>query len=222
MPLHDWTRVHTGTFHDFHLSWCCRLAEALNGGVLPESHYALTEARECPEGDPKLLNVGGDDDEAYRRLRRTIVVHESASRQVKALIEILSPGNKDGEHHVQQFATRAATDLHQGRHVLVVDLHPPGIANSSIHGAIWTVLSGDAFSLVDDKLLSAVEYLPGRDAKAYVWPLAVGDALPDMPLCLAEGRQVSVPLEQTYMSAYEKLPKIVKDIVEGRAPQERQ
>src|SRR5258705_13261710 len=42
MPLHDWSRVHPGTFHDCHLSWCCRLAEALNGGFLSENCYALT------------------------------------------------------------------------------------------------------------------------------------------------------------------------------------
>jgi hypothetical protein len=223
MPLHDWTRVHPGTFHDFHLSWCCRLAEALNGGLLPDGHYALTEARECPEGNPKLLDVGGDDDEAYRMLRRSIVVHEGASRQVKALIEILSPGNKDGEHHVQQFAVRATADLQQDRHLLIVDVHPAGIANSnSIHGAIWTLLAGEDCRLPNDKPLTAVAYSMADDCiQAWVEPLAVADPLPDMPLFLAKGKYVAAPLEKTYMAAYEKLPKIVKDIIEGRAPPER-
>src|SRR5438477_9298742 len=43
MPLHDWSRVDAGTFHDFHNSWIVHLKETLNGGLLPEGFYALSE-----------------------------------------------------------------------------------------------------------------------------------------------------------------------------------
>lgn len=43
MPVHDWTRVNTGTFHDFHNSWIIHLKEALNAGVLPDGYYAMSE-----------------------------------------------------------------------------------------------------------------------------------------------------------------------------------
>lgn len=43
MPVHDWTRVHAGTFHAFHTAWVTHLSEALNGGVLPSGYYALPE-----------------------------------------------------------------------------------------------------------------------------------------------------------------------------------
>jgi hypothetical protein len=36
MPIHDWTRVDAGTFHDFHQAWITHLKETLNDGVL---HY---------------------------------------------------------------------------------------------------------------------------------------------------------------------------------------
>jgi hypothetical protein len=45
MPVHDWTRVTAGTFHDFHNAWITELRNALNGGVLPEGYYALGEQR---------------------------------------------------------------------------------------------------------------------------------------------------------------------------------
>src|SRR5262245_52382182 len=43
MPLHDWSQVDGGTFHDFHNSWLVHLKEVLNGGLLPQGYYALSE-----------------------------------------------------------------------------------------------------------------------------------------------------------------------------------
>ncbi len=43
MPVHDWTRVSAGTFHDFHTSWIAELKKALNGGLLPRDYYAQAE-----------------------------------------------------------------------------------------------------------------------------------------------------------------------------------
>src|SRR5205807_44997 len=43
MPVHDWTRVEAGIFHDFHTAWVAELRTALNEGVLPEGYYALAE-----------------------------------------------------------------------------------------------------------------------------------------------------------------------------------
>ena len=36
MPVHDWTRVDAGVFHDFHNVWIAFLRNALNSGVLPK------------------------------------------------------------------------------------------------------------------------------------------------------------------------------------------
>ena len=44
MPVHDWTRVAAGMFHDFHNAWITELRNALNGGLLPPDYYALVEA----------------------------------------------------------------------------------------------------------------------------------------------------------------------------------
>src|ERR1700682_1039269 len=43
MPMHDWTRVNAGIFHDFHHEWISTLKRALNSGVLPPDFYALAE-----------------------------------------------------------------------------------------------------------------------------------------------------------------------------------
>ena len=43
MPIHDWTLVDDGLFHDFHQSWTVALRNALNSGVLPADYFALVE-----------------------------------------------------------------------------------------------------------------------------------------------------------------------------------
>lgn len=43
MPVHDWSRLHPGEYHCFHLAWTAELHKALNGDLLPEGYYALSE-----------------------------------------------------------------------------------------------------------------------------------------------------------------------------------
>jgi hypothetical protein len=43
MPVHDWTRVNAGIFHDFHHEWISSIKHALNSGLLPPDYYALAE-----------------------------------------------------------------------------------------------------------------------------------------------------------------------------------
>src|SRR5690606_1979521 len=40
MPMHDWTRVAAGIYHDFHHEWISAIKQALNA-VLPGTYYAL-------------------------------------------------------------------------------------------------------------------------------------------------------------------------------------
>ena len=43
MPIHDWSRVFDGAFHDFHHVWIGELRNALNSGILPPDYYAMAE-----------------------------------------------------------------------------------------------------------------------------------------------------------------------------------
>lgn len=43
MPVHDWTIVDDGTFHDFHTAWIGEIRTALNADLLPKGYYALAE-----------------------------------------------------------------------------------------------------------------------------------------------------------------------------------
>jgi hypothetical protein len=54
MPIHDWTRVPAGTWHDFHLAWLAEIRNALNGGILPADYYAQAERIAGPFGSDVL------------------------------------------------------------------------------------------------------------------------------------------------------------------------
>ncbi len=56
MPIHDWTRVTDGTFHDFHVGWVTEIRTALNDGLLPPSYYAQAEQIVGPLG-PDVLTL---------------------------------------------------------------------------------------------------------------------------------------------------------------------
>jgi hypothetical protein len=48
MPIHDWTRVDAGIFHDFHQIWSVEIMRVLNAGLLPGEFYALVEQHGGP------------------------------------------------------------------------------------------------------------------------------------------------------------------------------
>ena len=60
MPIHDWTRVSAGTWHDFHLAWIAEIRNALNGGLLPANYYAQAEQIAGPLG-PDVLTLQEPD-----------------------------------------------------------------------------------------------------------------------------------------------------------------
>ena len=57
MPIHDWTRVDAGLFHNFHQDWAIELVRSLNDGLLPPEFVALIEHRGV-EAIPDVLTSG--------------------------------------------------------------------------------------------------------------------------------------------------------------------
>jgi len=49
MPVHDWSRVYAGLFHDFHKSWSIYLKNAMNAGLLLAGLTALVEQKAGPK-----------------------------------------------------------------------------------------------------------------------------------------------------------------------------
>ena len=60
MPVHDWTLVEAGIFHDFHHVWIAAIHHYLNGGAMPSDYYALAEQVVGPASPdmPTLFGYG--------------------------------------------------------------------------------------------------------------------------------------------------------------------
>jgi hypothetical protein len=43
MPMHDWKRVGTYVYHDFHGDWIYAIRRVLNNGALPPGYYAMAD-----------------------------------------------------------------------------------------------------------------------------------------------------------------------------------
>lgn len=249
MPVHDWTRVDAGLFHAFHQSWGVRIQDALNGGVLPPDYLALVEQRirgpipdvltlQLPRGkrppaaDPAVVAVApAPAARIVRRLEladyarkagRVTVRHRHG--EVVAVIEIVSPGNKQTAHEFQTFVRKAAELVAGDIHLLVIDLFPPGKHDPDrVHEAIWRELGGGdddadaagACPPAEPVTLAAFDAGPAR--VMYAETAAVGAPLPDMPVFLRPGFHVPVPLERTYQETWARFPAALKELLEDPA-----
>jgi hypothetical protein len=247
MPVHDWTRVIAGIFHDFHLSWIGELKKELNSGLLPPDYYALAEQMAGRIGpDVLALQVSVPDTEAsaddsrgtvavavappkvrftaqlemdhYALKQKTLVIRHSSGDHIVALVEILSPGNKASRRALRAFVEKVTAALWRGYHLLIADLHPPGPRDpQGIHGAILEEIVDGSYCQPENKPLTLAAYDAGPPKTAYVEPVAVGEPLPDMPLFLRPGEYILVPLEATYQAAWQSVPQRWRRVLEPPA-----
>jgi hypothetical protein len=241
MPIHDWTRVDAGLFHHFHERWIQALCDTLNGGLLPRGFVALSDqvsggpipdvltlnrgprgggaseprgGTAVPPPPPRARFVDAIEEDTYaRRANRIRVQHRHG--QVVAVIELVSPGNKNSRTALRAFVHKAADLIWQGIHLLVVDLFPPSDRDpQGIHKAIWDEIAERPFQLPADKPLTVVSYRAVPTKTAYVEPVAVGDDLPGLPIFLTEDDHIPAPLEETYQASWAVFPADFKDLLE--------
>lgn len=241
MPIHDWTQVPAGLFHHFHQDWSIEIARTLNRGRLPKGLSALVEQRIGPrESDVLAIERKNGQAQASRgrdggvvtmdqpvtrivrrstkeiysgRANRIVVKHHLG--RIIAVIEIISPGNKDSRAALRDFVDKTIEFLRGGIHVLVVDLFPPTPRDPfGIHKAIWDEIEEEEFAFPAGKDRILASYETGGTRTAYVEPVGIGDVLPEMPLFLANDLHVKVPLEPTYQAAWDASPEELRMAVE--------
>jgi Protein of unknown function (DUF4058) len=244
MPIHDWTRVDAGLFHAFHQDWIGVLARALNSGVLPPGYFALREQSirgpvpdvltlELPTGrdepdetgsglavavaPPRTRVVRHAEDTIYVQKADRIAIRHRRGRVV-AMVEIVSPGNKASKNELRAFVEKTSKLIAHGVHLMVIDLFPPGKRDPhGIHKAIWDEFVEEDFELPADQPLILAAYDAGPPPVAYVELVAVGDALPDMPIFLKPDFYVPAPLEETYRTTWDDFfPAPMKTLLESQ------
>src|SRR4051812_27261279 len=138
MPVHDWDGIADGTFHALHTFWVAGLASTLNAGLLPAGYEAMPEqvvsdlhpdvltlhrpagprppaegglllAEPPPQTRLRVRPDPGRRPPVRRRRTSTIAVRHGAGRRLVAILEIVSPANKDRGAHVRRLANKVVT-----------------------------------------------------------------------------------------------------------------
>jgi hypothetical protein len=241
MAVHDWSRVKPGIYHDFHNAWITHLKEILNAGVLPKGYYALSEQHagraiadiltldEGSSAEP--LDRGGvavvdappqvgrkmiaSENASYRALRRTLAVRHVSEHRLVALIEILSPANKDRRQSVQDFVTKAVSAVRAGCHLTLVDLFAPTAFDpQGIHGEIWQYFDPEDYAMPPAKPYTLASYCSLDVPEAYVAHIGVGEELPGMPLFLTVASYIEAPFSAAYEAAWRGVPDYWRGVLE--------
>lgn len=243
MPVHDWTRVSDGTFHDFHYLWVLEIKRALKRGLLPKGYYVMAEQIGGDLGAPDVLTLQAASQQpepegslagtatltesppavharatiqrdSYARMQRTVVVRHTSDDRIVAMIEIMSAGNKSSRHAMRSFLDKAVAALDSGVHLLLVDVHPPGPRDPhGIHRALLNEIGTEDYVLASGRPLTAAAYIGGAIVEAFVEHFAVGEPIPQMPLFLTRENYVRVPLEASYMAAWGDVPEQYQEVL---------
>jgi hypothetical protein len=165
--------------------------------------------------EPRVRIRAETDLEFYRRKQNVIAVRRALGDELVAIVEVVSKGNKSGRTAFEDFVRKAAEFLQHRVHLLILDLQPPTPRDpQGIHGAIWDAVAGEDYARPADKPLTLAAYESGASLRAFIEPVAVGDALIDMPLYLEPGRYVAVPLEETYRTVFDDVPTRWRTVLE--------
>src|ERR1700723_1395071 len=142
MPVHNWLLPPVSLYHHFHQSWIVILAEELNNGVLPSGYFALVDQRAIgfipdvlalkKRGNPRpatsRVASGGtllatppkgryvtqqSDRDVYASRANRVAIRNS-SGELAAVIEIVSPGNKDSKNAIKAFVDKTTEFLSIG------------------------------------------------------------------------------------------------------------
>jgi hypothetical protein len=224
MTLHHWPNPRV-PWRSFHNHWAIRLVEYLNQGVLPVGFRARpTEFIIGVEPDVLLLQEHDRPDmlastqTALAEATLTAVLPAPAelpivgvysaydATRLVAVIELVSPGNKDRSEAIQAFVEKVVFLLQDGVHVMVIDVL--SLPQLSIRRPILGRLGLDTETAAEGSLwISSYCSLPGGEPYPHVevreWaqPAAIGKPLPATPLFLRGDKLwVTVDLETTYQA----------------------
>ncbi len=238
MPMHDWTRVSAGSYHNFHLLWIGQILTHLNKGLLPDGCYAMGEQRvDGPEPDvvtfrqagsqnaavglldapPQTqLHVRSPESDAYAAKANRVSVYNSEDRVI-AVLELVSPGNKDSTRAYKNFIGKLLEFIECSVHVLVVDPFPVWpTAPQTVFDALCTNLDLPTTpSNERHKPLQVVSVNANSRGghELFAETFAVDESLPIMPLFLLPGEYINVPLEVSYQAAWNGLPPVLQQRV---------
>ena len=224
MPLldHFHLPLERRSWQAFHSAWASNIAFHLNRGLLPEEYYAQPQVevagrvevdvatfRDAEPGGavatyaPPPAVLTAPLDEAGIEAYTVTVTHDFGGPQLRACIELVSPANKDRPAARRAFAAKCANHLRRGVGVIIVDVVTARAAD--LHVEIASSLDhAEGLDWTSPTKLYAVSYrglVEDSSPRVEAWPhaLAIGEALPELPLWLEPDLCLPLALEESYM-----------------------
>lgn len=189
-PLHGPRR-----WEGFHHAWATFIAQQLNQETLPPDYFAESEIR-----------IGQEMDAFEIRASR----NGACRPELRAVIELVSPANKDRPEGSLTFASKCAGYLKRGTSVAIVDVVTSKSAN--LHAELLKLLEVEAPAHLWESptgLYSAAYRIAKRQSsphlEAWTEALALGAVLPVVPLWLSLDLCVPLRLEDSYLAACRSL-----------------
>lgn len=139
---------------------------------------------------------------------RVEVREQTRGYRVLAVVEVVSPANKNEAVEREKFAAKCLSYLDKGIGLVVVDVVTERLWN--LHNLVVRLAERDPkFEMTGDPPTYASAYRPVHRNKEdlidlWHWPLAVGQPLPAVPLALKGFGCVRLDLEATYAEACER------------------
>lgn len=136
------------------------------------------------------------------------VLDQLDDARLVAVVELVSPRNKDRAENRRAFATKCAAYLQRGIGLVILDIVT--LRQFNLHDELLRVMGlEDSFAMAPGTFLYAVAYRPVRRQdvdQIDVWPhpLAIGGTLPVVPLALRGAETVPLDLESTYSDARQR------------------
>lgn len=194
-------------WHSFLYGWATVLAADLNARLPPdwlaEASVAFgVEIEEIEGGSgwaahPPSLTIPLP---ILTDVVEVLVFDQRSDPTLAGAIQLVCPAKRSGPEYGRAFVTKCAATVEQGVGLLIVDVVTGRGAN--LHTALLAHLQAASPSLGDAELYAAA-YRPVSErgeASLEIWeaPMALGQALPTMPLWLRGGLCLPVDLDATY------------------------
>jgi hypothetical protein len=222
-------------WESFHSRWANAIADALDR-TLPERFFAevqihlgtqieaaVAEFEKARDSEEEQSNgsSGGIALHTYAPPVATMVMpalfpdefevqvrDASDDARVVAVVELVSPRNKDRPAARRAFASKCTAFLQLGIGLITVDTVSK--RQSNMHNELVDLMQlEEKYKMTADAIMAAVAYRPARRADVGgidVWAtaLTVGGTLPVLPLALLRHGAVPLDLEATYMEARQR------------------
>ena len=162
--------------------------------------------------EPKVsVQADGEADTWAATRQRSLAIRHVSGNRILAMIEIVSPGNKDRPLARRRFVNKCLDHLEAGVHVVVLDVLPSARGGPSLGIEVWAEASAVPPDLPQDRPLVQTSICM-RDGAPHLYaePAAVDQVLPSLPLFYEPEWYVTLPLEETYMTAWEDIPRPVR------------